>query len=78
MHNWSQPDLKEFPSEEQFLTSLMRLQIRDTLWEHFGQSDQSALIDMSLSKENPMKAVLILIHATKRSAEQTSMRTKCV
>ena len=31
---------------------------------------------MCLSEETPMKVVLILTHATKRSAEQTSMRAK--
>ena len=57
-------------------TRLIRLTFWDTLWEHFGLSDQSALIDASLWKETPLKPVQILKHTTFYSAEQTAMRAK--
>ena len=54
----------------------MRLTFWDTLWEQFGLSDQSALIDALHLGETTLKPVQILKHTTKNSAEQTAMRMK--
>ena len=45
---------------------LIRLSFWDTLWEQFGLSDQSALIDASPLKETPLKPVQTLNHTTKK------------
>ena len=55
---------------------LIRLTFWDTLWEQFGLSDQSALIDASLWRKPLLKPVQSLKHTTENSAEPTVMRTK--
>ena len=58
--------IRKAPDTSKFVRDVMRA---------ICLSDQSALIDGSLSEANPLKPVLVLSNATRISTAQTSMRT---